>query len=145
MRRGRSPTVRKRPYAGDILSVGHIIPCSIAPELDNVISNLKSMPLRLNQSKGNKIGQRQRDHAQKLYVAGLLSERTKIRLLTADPDEEGTSTSCSRKPQQCQPTLQGTHSSGLLIHVVLLAPGQLRKPIGILIVIHSICHLIHVQ
>jgi CRISPR/Cas system Type II protein with McrA/HNH and RuvC-like nuclease domain len=58
------------------LSVDHIIPRSIAPELDNVIANLELMPLRMNQSKGDTIGQRQKDLAKKLYAAGLLSKPT---------------------------------------------------------------------
>lgn len=72
MRRGNAATVRRGPYANDILSVDHIIPRSIAPELDNVIANLELMPLRLNQAKGNKIGDRQRSLAKKIHAAGLL-------------------------------------------------------------------------
>jgi hypothetical protein len=72
MRRGRAATVRRGPYANEILSVDHIIPRSIAPELDSVIGNLELMPLRLNQSKGDSIGQRQRSLARELHAAGLL-------------------------------------------------------------------------
>ena len=61
MKRGRSPTVRKGPYDGDIVSVDHIVPRSIVPELDNVIANLELMPLKLNMRKGNKVGSRQMD------------------------------------------------------------------------------------
>lgn len=71
MRKGNAATVRKGPYAGDVLSVDHIIPRSVAPELDNCIANLELMPLRLNQKKGDKIGDRQRDLARKLHAAGL--------------------------------------------------------------------------
>ncbi|MFO1440749.1 MAG: hypothetical protein U1F81_20700 [Verrucomicrobiaceae bacterium] len=35
MRRGRSPTITLGPYAGDQLSVDHIIPFSLHPELDS--------------------------------------------------------------------------------------------------------------
>jgi hypothetical protein len=73
MRRGRSPTVRQGPSTGDILSVDHIIPVAKAPELSNCIANLELMPLRLNQRKNDTIGDTQRDLAQKLYAAGLLS------------------------------------------------------------------------
>ncbi|MFN5870349.1 MAG: hypothetical protein ACK46A_13610, partial [Akkermansiaceae bacterium] len=66
MRKGKTATVRKGPYFGERLSVDHIIPRSVAPELDNVIANLELMPLRLNQAKGNMMGQRQRDLARKL-------------------------------------------------------------------------------
>ncbi len=73
MRKGKTATVRRGPYAGDILSVDHIIPRAVVPELDNVIANLELMPLRLNQSKGDAIGDRQRDLARKLHAAGLLA------------------------------------------------------------------------
>ncbi|MGV3532597.1 MAG: hypothetical protein ACO1QR_09535 [Chthoniobacteraceae bacterium] len=42
--------------------------------LDNVLANLELMPLRVNMRKGAAIGQRQRDLARRLVVAGLLSE-----------------------------------------------------------------------
>ena len=63
------------PYKGDPLSVDHIIPRAVVPELDNVIANLELMPLRMNESKNAKIGDRQRDMAKKFYQAGLLSEQ----------------------------------------------------------------------
>lgn len=74
MKRGRSPTVRKGPYAGQELSVDHIIPRAVCPELDNAIANLELLPLRLNESKNSKIGNRQADLAKKLNKAGLLSD-----------------------------------------------------------------------
>jgi hypothetical protein len=74
MRRGRAATVRRGPYAGDQLSVDHIIPRGVAPELDNVIANLELMPQRMNASKNAKVGQRQRAMAEKFYTAGLLSK-----------------------------------------------------------------------
>lgn len=72
MRRGRSPTVRLGPSTDDTLSVDHIIPVAVAPELSNCIANLELMPLRLNQSKSDTIGQRQRGLAKQLHAAGLL-------------------------------------------------------------------------
>ena len=72
MRKGKSPTVRKGPYKGDQLSVDHIIPKAVCPELDNVIANLELMPLRMNESKNAKIGSRQRSLAMQLREAGLL-------------------------------------------------------------------------
>lgn len=72
MKRGNAATVRRGPYTGDILSVDHIIPRSVAPQLDNTIANLELMPLKLNQAKGNKIGERQISLAKKLHAAGLL-------------------------------------------------------------------------
>ena len=74
MRQGKSATIEKGPYRGQELSVDHIIPRAVAPEVDNVIANLELMPMRLNASKGDKIGDRQRSHARKLYEAGLLGE-----------------------------------------------------------------------
>lgn len=73
LRRGNAPTVRKGPYAGQIISVDHIIPRSVCPELDNVIANLELMPLGLNQGKADKITARQVDFAKKMHAAGLLS------------------------------------------------------------------------
>ena len=73
MRHGDAPTVRKGPYAGQIASVDHIIPRAVVPELDCVIANLELLPLKVNESKNDKIGDRQRSLAKKLYQAGLLS------------------------------------------------------------------------
>lgn len=73
MRRGKSPTVKRGPYKGQELSVDHIIPRAVVPELDCVIANLELLPMRLNQSKNDKIGARQRSLATKLHEAGLLT------------------------------------------------------------------------
>jgi hypothetical protein len=75
MRRGKSPTIRRGPYKGDELSVDHIIPRAVVPELDKVIANLELMPLRMNEGKNAKIGDRQRSLAKQLRTAGLLSEK----------------------------------------------------------------------
>src|SRR6187549_3614403 len=61
MRHGNAATVMTGPYKGDQLSVDHIIPRAVVPELDNVIANLELMPLRMNQRKNSHVGQRQRD------------------------------------------------------------------------------------
>ncbi len=74
MSRGRAPTVRKGPYAGDIVSVDHIVPRAVAPELDNVIANLELMPLKLNEGKKDSIGERQISMAKAFQAAGLLSD-----------------------------------------------------------------------
>ncbi|HWN96915.1 MAG TPA: hypothetical protein VNT99_17940 [Methylomirabilota bacterium] len=74
MRQGRAATVRRGPYAGDQLSVDHIIPRAVVPELDNVIANLELLPQRANARKNSTVGQRQRDLAEKLTTAGLLSD-----------------------------------------------------------------------
>ena len=71
MRRGRSPTITLGPYAGDQLSVDHIIPFAVAPQLDHVIANLELMPLRMNMGKKDKMGARQQALALQLRRAGL--------------------------------------------------------------------------
>jgi hypothetical protein len=75
MRKGKAPTVRRGPYKGDQLSVDHIIPRAVCPELDNVIANLELMPLRMNESKNDRVGARQTDLARKFNKAGLLSDK----------------------------------------------------------------------
>jgi hypothetical protein len=74
MERGRAPTIRSGPYTNDIISVDHIIPRSVVPELDNVIANLEFMPLKMNRSKSDRVGDRQMSLARQLRDAGLLSE-----------------------------------------------------------------------
>ena len=73
MRRGQAATIQRGPYKGDELSVDHIIPRAVAPELENVIANLELMPLRMNLSKGAAMGERQRDKAKQFAAAGLLT------------------------------------------------------------------------
>ncbi len=72
LRRGSAPTVKIGPYAGEKLTVDHIIPRAVSPSLDLVLANLELMPHSLNMRKGSKIGQRQIDLANKLLQAGLL-------------------------------------------------------------------------
>lgn len=74
MRKGNAATVKRGPYAGDQLSVDHIIPRSVVPELDCVIANLELMAQGMNSKKNAKIGSRQRSLAVKLHGARLLSE-----------------------------------------------------------------------
>lgn len=73
MRGGRSPIVRRGPYTGDKLSVDHIIPFAVMPELDHVLANLELMPLRMNESKNALVGDRQVDLARRFEKAGLLA------------------------------------------------------------------------
>jgi len=73
MRHGKAPTIRKGPYRGDQLSVDHIIPRAVCPELDNVIANLELMPMRMNSAKRDHVGERQVTLAKKLYPAGLIT------------------------------------------------------------------------
>ena len=83
MSRGRAPTVRTGPYAGQVLSVDHIIPRAVAGELDNVIANLELMPLGLNEGKSDRIGDRQVSMAKAFRDAGLLSDDGLRRVLGA--------------------------------------------------------------
>jgi hypothetical protein len=81
LRRGSSPMVKFGPYAGEKLTVDHIIPRAVSPSLDLVLANLELMPNSLNLRKGAKIGQRQVDLANKLLQAGLLSADEHRRVL----------------------------------------------------------------
>ena len=74
MRLGKSPTVRKGPYAGDKLTVDHIVPIAAMPQLGNVIANLELLPQRLNAAKKAKLGTRQRALIQDCRRAGWLSQ-----------------------------------------------------------------------
>lgn len=75
MKRGRTAKVRIGPYAGEVVSVDHIVPRVVAPELDNVIANLELMPLSVNRQKSDKIGDRQVSAATEFHAAGLLSDK----------------------------------------------------------------------
>jgi hypothetical protein len=88
MHKGQSPTVRNGPYKGDQLSVDHIIPRAVVPELDNVIANLELMPLRMNEGKNAAVGDRQRALAGQLFKAGLLSEAGLKAALKTDTDQK---------------------------------------------------------
>ena len=71
LRRGRAPTIKRGPYAGEKLTVDHIIPRAVAPLLDKLLANLELMPHSLNIRKGAKVGQRQLALANKLLAAGV--------------------------------------------------------------------------
>jgi hypothetical protein len=66
-----------------VISVDHIIPRSVAPELENVIANLELMPLTLNLRKGDKVSDRQTALAKQLHKAGLLSDEAFRRVMAA--------------------------------------------------------------
>jgi hypothetical protein len=80
LRRGRSPTVTRGPYAGEPAEVDHIVPIALAPELGNEIANLELMPRTLNRRKGIKVGARQLDYARKFRDAGLLTQEAWLHL-----------------------------------------------------------------
>ena len=73
LRRGRAPTITKGPYTGELVTVDHIIPRSVCPELDNAIFNLEFLPDTLNKRKSAKVGERQISLAQRWHESGLLS------------------------------------------------------------------------
>lgn len=74
LRGGRAAIIRNGPYAGDKLSVDHVIPRAVCEELDTTLANLELMPMRMNSSKSDTIGERQLDMARKFHAAGLLSQ-----------------------------------------------------------------------
>ena len=73
LRGGRAAIIRNGPYAGDKLSVDHVIPRAVCDELDTTLANLELMPMRMNSSKSDTIGERQLAMARKFHAAGLLS------------------------------------------------------------------------
>ena len=74
LRGGRAAIIRNGPYTGDKLSVDHILPRAVCPELDTTLANLELMPMRMNLSKSDSIGERLLDMARKFHAAGLLSQ-----------------------------------------------------------------------
>ena len=74
LRSGKAAVIRNGPYAGDKLSVDHIIPRAVCAELDTTLANLELMPMRMNSSKSDSIGERQVGMAKKFHAAGLLSK-----------------------------------------------------------------------
>ena len=82
----------------------HIIPRAIVVELDNVIANLELMPLKANEGKSDKIGERQLSLGRKLRKAGFLSDKGWRKLKEAQNKEPGISqktkaTKDSRSPR----------------------------------------------
>ena len=72
MRHGKCPVVKTGPYNGDFLSVDHIVPRALYPQLDNVLANLEFMPMQLNRAKGDSFGQRQEFELRRFEKAGLI-------------------------------------------------------------------------
>ncbi len=66
---------RRGPYKGDQLSVDHIVPRAVVPELDNVIASLELIPQRMNSTEADKVEARQVDTARKVNKAGLFSDK----------------------------------------------------------------------
>ena len=81
LRGGDSPTIRIGRDAGDKLSVYHLIPLSVYPELDTILANLRLMPMQSYHYKFNPIGWKQVEWVDECYAAGLLSNDDVLRLL----------------------------------------------------------------
>ena len=72
MKEGKSPIVGTGPYAGEKAEVDHIIPRSLAPDLDNLLINLELMPMTLNRRKSDKVTERAAQMAKKFFEAGVM-------------------------------------------------------------------------
>jgi hypothetical protein len=75
LRRGKSATITKGQYSGQEAEADHVIPRAVCPELQNQIMNLELLPASLNRAKSDKVTERARLFAKKLYNAKLLSEQ----------------------------------------------------------------------
>ena len=74
LRKGKAATITKGEYAGQEAQADHVIPLAVCPELENQVFNLELLPAKLNQTKGTKIGERQKVFARELFEEKLLSE-----------------------------------------------------------------------
>ena len=74
MEQGKAPTITKGPATNDQLSVDHVVPLKLAPELDKVVANLELLPGRTNSAKGKRVWDRQLGDARKMHRAGLLGD-----------------------------------------------------------------------
>lgn len=73
LRNGSAATVTRGPHAGQAVEVDHIVPRSLAPEVENELANLELLPASLNRRKSDRVGERQLAHARQLHTAGLLT------------------------------------------------------------------------
>jgi len=76
MKLGRSPVVGSGPYKGETAEVDHIVPRSLAPDLDNLLINLELMPRTLNRRKGNKVTDRVQQMAKTFFEAGVMQAQS---------------------------------------------------------------------
>ena len=74
LRRGKSATITKGPYAGQEAEADHVIPVAVCPALRNQVMNLELMPAKLNRAKSDKVGKRALTFAHELHAAKLLSD-----------------------------------------------------------------------
>lgn len=80
LRRGGAPMVTRGPYSGQPADVDHIVPVSLAPELDKELANLELMPSKLNRQKGAKVGARQLDYLKRYVAAGIIADDVAVRV-----------------------------------------------------------------
>ncbi|MHB1305633.1 MAG: hypothetical protein ACYDC1_16400 [Limisphaerales bacterium] len=76
LERGAAAVVTVGPYRGEAAEVDHLVPVSLAPELDTVLANLEMLPESLNRRKSNRVGERQWSLAEAFFEAGLLTEES---------------------------------------------------------------------
>ena len=72
MSEGKSPIVGAAPDAGEKIEVDHIVPRSLAPDLDNLMINLEMLPHTLNWEKSNKITERAYSMAKRFFETGVM-------------------------------------------------------------------------
>ncbi|MDA7921301.1 hypothetical protein N9B73_06045 [Verrucomicrobiales bacterium] len=83
MSEGKSPIVGSGPYTGEKIEVDHIVPRSLAPDLDNLLINLEMMPMTLNRRKSNKVTERAAAMAKRFYEAGVMTPDSFERVMKA--------------------------------------------------------------
>ena len=123
MRRGHSPTVKRGAFIGQEMSVDHVLPRAVVPELDNVVANLELMPLKMNVTKSAKLEPRQIEFARRFVAAGIISAE---RVPWAAPFDEKTTPSTSaaaRTTSNQSPQTNGTASSAVAF------VGSSRSPV----------------
>ena len=82
LRRGKSATITKGQYAGQEAEADLVIPGAVCPELQNQVMNLELLPASLGQAKSDKVTERAKVFAKKLYDAKLLLEEGWERAMT---------------------------------------------------------------
>lgn len=81
LRNGHAAVVTRGPYAGQAAEVDHIVPRSLAPEVENELANLELLPAEPNRRKSDRVGERQLAYARQLHAAGLLTAASLERVI----------------------------------------------------------------
>jgi hypothetical protein len=89
LQQGRSATITTGPYAGERTEVDHILPRSLAPEVDNELANLELTPASLNRQKSNRVNERHVSVAEQFFQAGLLTAESRERVRTQAKSNPG--------------------------------------------------------